>query len=267
MKLNKHSGECAICGKFRTLTFEHIPPKSAFNNQSVKQYNVFDSLGTNNKPWEFNGLKYINAQKGKGVYSLCKECNNNTGAWYGKYYCEFIQKIGTEVLNLNCEVNQLLVFEANEIYPLRIIKQIVSMFLSLNKGCDFHDLKDFVMDKTSNKFNKNKYRICIYLYKGTVVKQIPSCAVGDVKKGSFKLISEIADFPIGIILYINPDKNQENDGTDITDFCFCDYNQKYNVKIPLSFKEVNSPIPCDFRTKAEITNTIEDNKRYLTKKE
>lgn len=266
MKRNKHLGECAICGKTRTLTFEHIPPKSAFNNQPVKQYNVFNSFGTSNKPWDFDGLKYINAQKGKGFYSLCRECNNNTGAWYGKDYCEFVQKIGNETLNLNYEINDNIVFKINEIYPLRIIKQIISMFLSLNKGCDFQDLKDFIMDKNSNNFNKDKYKICIYFYKGTVVKQLPICAVGNLKKGSFKLISEIADFPIGIILYIDLEPNQKTDGIDITDFCFCDYNQKYNVTIPLLFKEVNSPIPCDFRTKAEIIKTIEENKEYLLEK-
>ena len=34
----KHTGICHICGKEGELTFEHIPPRNALNNQSAKMY-------------------------------------------------------------------------------------------------------------------------------------------------------------------------------------------------------------------------------------
>ena len=266
MKRDKHLGKCAICGEIRKLTYEHIPPKSAFNSQPTKQYNAFQSLGTTNKPWEFDGLKYINMQKGKGVYSLCRECNNNTGAWYGKDYCEFIQKLGNTIMHTKEFTNELIQVEAVDIYPLRILKQILSMFLSINKDYELPELSDFVKDKNSKKLDKSKYKICIYLYKGTVTKQIPLCAVGNILTGSMKFVSEIADFPIGIILYVNSDSNLKTEGTDITDFCSFDYNEKCDVSIPLSYKEVNTPIPCDFRTKDEVIKNIEENKKFIKDK-
>lgn len=31
----KHNGKCHICGSIGPLTFEHIPPESAFNDRTV----------------------------------------------------------------------------------------------------------------------------------------------------------------------------------------------------------------------------------------
>ena len=33
---NHHNGYCHICNNYGKLTFEHIPPKAAFNNSAVK---------------------------------------------------------------------------------------------------------------------------------------------------------------------------------------------------------------------------------------
>ena len=58
----------------------------------------------------------------------------------------------------------------------------------------------------------------------------------------------------------------KTEGTDITDFCSFDYNEKCDVSIPLSYKEVNTPIPCDFRTKDEVIKNIEENKKFIKDK-
>jgi len=39
-----HEGVCHICGKYCELTFEHIPPKQAFNWQRAKIYNGDEAL-------------------------------------------------------------------------------------------------------------------------------------------------------------------------------------------------------------------------------
>ena len=35
MRAVKHPGECKICGQFKELTAEHIPPQNAFNSTNV----------------------------------------------------------------------------------------------------------------------------------------------------------------------------------------------------------------------------------------
>ena len=75
-------GICCICGQETDLTFEHIPPKAAFNRFNLRLYDFLDYIVHSNS-------KYMPAQKGAGKYSLCASCNNLTGDWYGAAYAEF----------------------------------------------------------------------------------------------------------------------------------------------------------------------------------
>ena len=67
----KHFGKCALCGKLKELTFEHIPPNKAFNFTPAKPISG-DSLlkaatDNNRLPWDHSGLKYLNQQQGMGL--------------------------------------------------------------------------------------------------------------------------------------------------------------------------------------------------------
>ena len=31
-------GNCKLCGKYKKLTFEHVPPEKAFNSSAVKKF-------------------------------------------------------------------------------------------------------------------------------------------------------------------------------------------------------------------------------------
>ncbi len=93
--MKNHFGKCALCGKECELTFEHVPPRAAFNStptRPVSENEIFKEEVINDKermPWDTEGLKYQNQQQGMGRYSLCHECNNNTGSWYGDAYITF----------------------------------------------------------------------------------------------------------------------------------------------------------------------------------
>ena len=78
----KVHGICCICGQETELTFEHIPPRAAFNHFSLKLYDFWGYLLSNR-------TRYNQLQKGAGMYSLCERCNNLTGEWYGAAYAEF----------------------------------------------------------------------------------------------------------------------------------------------------------------------------------
>lgn len=84
-------GICKLCGKYGKLTFEHVPPASAFNNTAVLNYppevTVEMLSGSNGRmPWDFSGLSGKVNQCGAGGYYLCNECNYNTGKWYISEY-------------------------------------------------------------------------------------------------------------------------------------------------------------------------------------
>lgn len=59
----KVHGICCICGKESDLTFEHIPPRAAFNHFNLKLYDFWGYL-TQNK------TRYQSLQNGAGRYSL-----------------------------------------------------------------------------------------------------------------------------------------------------------------------------------------------------
>ena len=75
---------CCICGADGKLSFEHVPPRHAFNDHRVFEADIKKMLE--------NGLMLspkpdgrIN-QKGAGRFTVCVKCNNATGRWYGTPY-------------------------------------------------------------------------------------------------------------------------------------------------------------------------------------
>ena len=71
--MRKRFGNCALCGKECELTFEHIPPRAAFNSAPVRPVSGLelfknDSAGGKDRlPWEIDGLPYENQQKGSWI--------------------------------------------------------------------------------------------------------------------------------------------------------------------------------------------------------
>jgi len=90
-KRKKVKGICRLCGKNTSLTFEHVPPQSAYNKhtkyykQSIEEMMKVDNL-LNHK---FKGKLY---QGGIGYHSLCNDCNNFLGTHYVNSYKDWVQK-------------------------------------------------------------------------------------------------------------------------------------------------------------------------------
>ncbi len=79
----KIHGICRLCGYHKKLTYEHIPPKSAFNDQHL----VFQTMQN-----MLEGHKNKHFRKGMGEYSLCEKCNNTTGGWYGEAFVDWTRQ-------------------------------------------------------------------------------------------------------------------------------------------------------------------------------
>ena len=68
------TGQCWLCGIVGKLSFEHVPPESAFNDQRIFSDSVANILKNRN-------IRI--SQRGARDYTLCERCNNSTGSWYG----------------------------------------------------------------------------------------------------------------------------------------------------------------------------------------
>ena len=251
---------CALCRRESILTFEHIPPRAAFNNLPAKPVSGDKLIKDNNRmPWDMKGLSYNNQQRGMGKFSLCQECNNNTGAWYGNEYTSIAHLIHNFLGHAIPE--RMNVIKIPEIYPLRFCKQILSMFCSINNFEDprLEHLRRFVLNKEEVGIDKLRYRLCMYLTRSTMMKYAPlSVLLTSTNHGFEKIVlSEITAYPLGFILYFDPCSSMDYEGVDITCFTDCKYDDKVTIEMPLCIKEMNDVFPTFFRTKEEINDYID----------
>jgi hypothetical protein len=139
MNSPKHrEGTCAICGEHRKLSFEHVPPQSAFNNKPIF-IQTYDHLLNKNS---FLFGKKSKAIRGFGRYTLCESCNNNTGDWYARDFKDFAHQGMTIIENL--EKPQQVVHGTYNIKPLNVLKQILAMFMSADSSGHLRSNKDLV---------------------------------------------------------------------------------------------------------------------------
>lgn len=262
--MRRHFGKCALCGKECELTFEHIPPRAAFNDKPVKGVSGEKFIGLNRNPWEIEDLQYINLQRGYGKYSLCQECNNNTGSWYGDEYLLMV-RAAYSLLAMSKEkpVYGIII---KECHPLRLIKQVLSMFCSINPLPDkrMEPLRSFVLNKNATGLDPTKYKVCMYFTDSSLLKLNGLSVIGHISETGCNAmaISEITAFPLGFLLYFDPKNGWEYNGIDITSFGQAEYDDKTEVTIPFIKLEVNSWISGDFRTKDEIIQCITESNEW-----
>lgn len=261
--MKKHVGTCALCKKWVDLTFEHIPPRAAFNSAPAKPITGEKIIGDNDRmPWDMTGLKYSNQQQGMGKFSLCAECNNNTGTWYANDYITVAKVIHHILWNDNLEdINGLAI---SGVHPLRFIKQVLSMFCSINNFDDsrINELRAFVMRKNAVGIDNSKYKIDMYITKSNLMKYAPlSVMIKSTHAGIESIaLSEITAYPLGFVLYFNPSTTWKYDGIDITNFGNYRFDDLMNIEIPLCIKEMNDILPIHYRSREEIKKCIDHNK-------
>ena len=167
MGRKKVNGVCHLCGNEGKLSFEHVPPESAFNNRRVYSYTVFGPYGL---------TKADIQQSGVGAHTLCEPCNNDTGAWYVPALSKFV----VQVDNLVKSAQPASVLSATfKIQPLSVIKQIVCMQFSRTTEPlreMYPELKAFVLGKETHVLDR---RFGVYI-----------CIPSDRKVNSLGLVRE-----------------------------------------------------------------------------
>lgn len=152
------SGTCHLCGKKTSLSYEHVPPRVAFNrNTKFVSVDFEEYVGAEN-PLK-NPPKGKIKQGGIGYNSFCIKCNNFLGSKYVTAYKDWAIG-GMHLLNKKQEYG-LHGYRIVQIEPLKVIKHIISMFLAINKEWfleSFPELTSFVNSPQSQEL-PNKYRV------------------------------------------------------------------------------------------------------------
>ena len=225
-------GTCLLCGLEKELTFEHVPPRAAFNSNMIKIQNYIH-LTENYNPL-FG--KFSKAPKGFGGYTLCKSCNNCTGEWYAKDYVDFAHQ---GMVNIKKLTSQYWSDGRYDIKPLNVLKQVLTMFISANKSLHIHsqtDLRNFILNRKSQDLPPN---IKIYMY-STLSPYYRLLGWHMVKElGSTYWWAEINFKPFGFLFTYNS-LPAHPDQLDISDFKNYKYDEYADILLRLPNLNVNS---------------------------
>ena len=231
----KREGICRICGKYGKLTFEHVPPQSAFNSNPV----FFQKSVHLHDPKSYLYGKRILSNQGAGGYYLCEPCNNLTGSYYGDSYKKFAY-IGMIALTNRIWASKTITFEY-AIQPLNILKQILSMFMSIDTSdqlLNLEGLADFILNKDSNEL-PDKLRVFIY---HTVTKQVRNgWGMARTEKGSH-FRGEITFPPFGVVYALDSEPTHD-DFLEITDFKNYQFNQTIMARLVIPYLTPKTYIP------------------------
>lgn len=271
MGKQKPRGICRICGEYKKLSFEHVPPGATYNKQSVRFVSVKDFIEAEKEkdimPWELNRVKGKVSQRGRGDYYICEKCNSNTGSWYASHYKKFVDAFMYVMYQGAGQEYQSVTLEMLDMHPLPIIKQVLTMFCDINENLAMNDesLKSFIMDKNSQSLDTNKYRIFMYMLRGGIQRTAPLSAMITLGEAEPVMVSEIAAVPVGFILYLDMPSGYKPFGTEITNFVQCKYDDTATINMAVNVYESNTWLPTDFRSKEEIKATIEKNNEWKEK--
>lgn len=249
-------GNCKICGTYGQLTYEHVPPESAFNKGRFYYTAEMDKiLKLGDEDFDILTLKdkkhTRKMQGGVGFYTLCKRCNNNTGLWYGAAFAEWVYQCMSIIVKSNRKPT---LYYPTFIYPLRIIKQIISMFFSIKHDYlrnDYEYLVRFVLNK-EEKYLPPQVKIFVYYNIEGSNRYIGDIVIGSFNNSNSTLVSEISFPPLGFVMTLDgtcPDQRL----TDISSFSEYGYNQWIDHFQKFATLPTYLPFfPTDYRSKDEI---------------
>jgi hypothetical protein len=247
-------GPCHICGVVTNRSFEHVPPRSAFNEHPVWELrgDVVFRADLDNLP------RGVQQQRGSGEYTLCEPCNNETGAWYGRAFASFTWQ-AAEILHATRGRASL--HYPFHIAPLRVLKQIVCMFMSIN-GPTFAQVNPELV-----RFVKNRraiglpprYKFFIYYNAGTRARAAGVSGVLNTDLHQIRVLTELTFPPFGYVLALKGDPPDDRvvDISWFARFLYDDWNH-FTLRLPVL--DVFTPFPGDYRDRETVLREAAQNR-------
>lgn len=241
MSKKKVLGTCHLCGSYGELTFEHVPPRAAFNNRPVIPMSHDQAF--NLRPEELP--KGPIQQRGMGDYTLCSSCNNRTGHWYGSSFVDWCYE-GLTILQRTGGKPTL--YHASYSYPLRIIKQIATMFFTVCSEIfrsKNEELVRFVLNPEITGLSP-KYRFFTYYNLEGRLRFSAPVGILDIYKGTSSFIAEITFPPFGYVMTLDslpPDRQV----VEISGFARYGYNELASISRRFPVLQTYMPMPGDYR--------------------
>jgi hypothetical protein len=247
------NGICRICKKKAELSFEHIPPKVAFNKYTKFRSVPFLEYAQNSHKEDYKPTAKLQ-QGGIGEYCLCRNCNSFLG---NNYVPDYFKMTQTAKAIFQKKDFSKAIFTTNEISPLRFLKQILSMFVCINKP-DFTDeepeLLNFLKNPSENSL-PDKFRVFMYLNHIGQIRNLTS-----MYTNVYGLVNELTFPPLGFVLSI--DSSNPFPLTEITHFKNISVDYRDEVNYGLFNLQTHLPFPIDYRTLEEINDAVRNSEKF-----
>ena len=249
MKKGIKYGTCAICEETCILTFEHIPPKAAFNNKPSRVYSMENILektkDSKQIPKSFEGLHYSDRQKGYGDYLLCAKCNNMTGHLYAPAYINFNNSILKLIADNYDDYMKATGLQLDaRIKPLNFAKQVLSMFC-----CSYPKIKKqypiiqkLILNKDMNIQDGNyPFQLLMFLLTPDSIPGSTGPIALLMNDGRIDAKFEIDFPPLGFQIY---ESKTNNNAMDITSFLTFKYDETADINslLPIYKKDTIFPV-------------------------
>jgi hypothetical protein len=249
-------GSCHICCQAGMLTFEHVPPRKAFNKDRAEHFGIESWLTQGDTGAVGPGRIQ---QRGSGDHTLCVACNVRTGRWYVPEFVRWTRQ-GAEILSQlsNPEVAERdpkpkgARVRFSGVNRLRVLKQIVTMFFSIN-GPDFAahhpDLVAFVMERRRTGV-PSRYRFYVSLYRGPLARFVGLATRINMETRQAAYLTEIAYPPFAYLLTVDTAPGHLPLG-DVSDFANAP-DRRDDLELDLLVAFGHTPYPADYRSRAAV---------------
>lgn len=240
------SGICRLCGLNRMLTFEHIPPRRAFNNDTVVYRAISNAI--------LVGHKTTIMRRGLGRHALCGDCNAKTGRWYGPAFADWTKQL----YGYSGKLGYTKINAPFTIKPLNVLKQAAVMMLALAEESQVEAplhtaLRKFVLDPISRQF-PHGVSIVSYLTDccdGVMVGKIQQVNVNTME--SVEYLGDVCLPPAGYAAFIassrlNCDISKRI--TNLNPFAQFHYEEVRSMWIPMASVHHKGTYPLNFKSPA-----------------
>ena len=204
-------------------------------------------------------------QRGAGDYTLCAECNNNTGSWYGTELrraaasaVRLLRDAPLDEFDAKLEPTWAEVaFRGGEghprPHPLRFIKQVVTMLLATSPpelSTTHPELGDFVRDREAVGL-PDRFQFYLALFAGPFARST-GVAARMTPEGRVDTLVEVAFPPFAYVMTIDSDDDDAIPTQNITECSTVSYNATADLEMSLLIGFGHTPYPADYRTRAMV---------------
>lgn len=174
-------GNCHICGRYGKLSFEHIPPQALGNVHKHLLFSAEEllkpgspmhtSMDNSVQDLKQAHVHYEQRQRGAGLSTICKECNNYMGPNYVPEFVNLYSAIESWCAGPDAPVYKWgkhgeipgIRFTVNQFKPLAFFKQVISNFATCLPYGELPEVKCYLTDRENTQFPKY-YRLCLKIW-------------------------------------------------------------------------------------------------------